>query len=98
VVNFELVGEMAAHHRLPASFPARRGVAEGGLMTYGPRYADIQRRAAEYVDRILRGDRPGDLPVEYVTHYQLVLNQRTAREMGLRLTPAFLARVDELIE
>ena len=97
--NADLTLSLAARHRLPAMYPARTAyVTRGGLMTYEARGSEIYRRAADYVDRILRGARPADLPVELPTRYDLVVNLRTARALGLTLPPAFLARVDEMIE
>jgi len=97
-LNADLVISLAARYRLPATYQDRTWVELGGLMTYEVRPGAGQRRAAEYVDRILRGTRPADLPVENPTHYDLVVNLRTARALGLTLSRDFLARVDEVIE
>ena len=93
-----LVSRLAERHRLPAMYVTRGPVNAGGLMTYTPRTADAQRRAAEFVDRILRGARPADLPVETPTRYDLILNMRAARAIGLTLSRDFMIQVDEVIE
>ncbi len=91
--------ELAARYRLPAMYPdTRRWIDAGGLMMYGAELADLWRRAAAYVDRILKGARPGDLPIEQPTRFELVINKRAARAIGLTLPPAMLARADEVIE
>jgi putative tryptophan/tyrosine transport system substrate-binding protein len=90
--------ELAAQHRLPSIFAVRAFADAGGLMAYGADTADSFRRAAAYVDKILRGARPGDLPIEQATKLQLVVNLRTARALGLTLPPSLLARADEIIE
>jgi len=89
---------LANQYRLPTMYFNRNRVIAGGLMTYVAQGSDINRRAAEYVDRILRGTRPADLPVELPTRYELVVNLRTVRALGLTLPRDFLARVDEMIE
>ena len=89
---------MAAQHRLP-SISGTRGFAEaGGLLAYGPSLPDLSRRAAAYVDKILRGAKPGDLPVEQPTKFDLVINLKAAKAIGLTIPPALLARADEVIE
>jgi len=93
-----LIANLALRHRLPGIYTSRAFVTSGGLMAYVPRVAENQRRAAEYVDRILRGARPADLPVEQVSYHDLVVNLRTARELGLALSPFFMIQVDEVIE
>jgi putative tryptophan/tyrosine transport system substrate-binding protein len=90
--------ELAARHRLASIFAVRAFADAGGLMTYGADTAESFRRAATYVDKILRGARPGDLPIEQATKLQLVVNLRTARALGLKLPPSLLARADEIIE
>jgi putative tryptophan/tyrosine transport system substrate-binding protein len=94
----DLVIGLAAKHRLPSIYPYRYFVASNGLMSYGPDLIDQYRRAAGYVDRILRGEKAGDLPVQAPTKYELVVNLKTARALGLTLPERLLARADEVIE
>jgi putative tryptophan/tyrosine transport system substrate-binding protein len=89
---------LADRHRLPAIYPARVDAALGGLISYGPDQVDQYRRAAGYVDRILRGEMPADLPVQAPVRYELVLNLKTARALGLDVPDTLLARTDEVIE
>jgi putative ABC transport system substrate-binding protein len=98
VVHRELIIELAARHRLPAVFPFRNHVASGGLICYGPDTIDQFRRAAGYVDRILKGEKPADLPVQTPTRYELVINLKTAKALGLDVPPMLLARADAVIE
>jgi putative ABC transport system substrate-binding protein len=97
-VHRHTIVQQAVKHRLPAVVHLRDAVAEGGLMSYGPDQADLFRRAAPYVDRILKGASPGDLPVQALTKFEFIINLRTAKTLGLSIPPGVLAIADEVIE
>src|SRR5215203_7047795 len=90
----KLIVGLAQRHKLPAVYPFRFFVADGGLMCYGIDVLDVFRRAASYVDRILRGEKVGDLPIQAPTKFELVINLKTARALGLAIPPTLLARAD----
>jgi putative ABC transport system substrate-binding protein len=92
------LAELAVRHGLPTMFPFREHAEAGGLMSYGPNILDLFRRSATYVDKILKGAKPADLPIEQSTKFELVINLRTAKVLGLTIPPAVLARADEVIE
>ena len=98
IANRALIIKLAAQHRLPAVYPLRIFAADGGLISYGPDTVGQFGQAASYVDRILKGEKSSDLPVQAPTKYELVINLKTAKALGLSIPPAVLARADELIE
>lgn len=96
--NRQIIVDLAAKHRLPAIYGSSEFTIPGGLAAYGPSYSDLYLRAANYVDKILKGARPADLPVELPTKFQLVINLKTSKSLGLTIPPTILARADEVIE
>ena len=98
VIHRKLIAALAAKHRLPAVYIHRAFVTEGGLLSYGPDLVEANRRAAGYVDRIFKGEKPSDLPVQAPTKYELVVNLKTAKALGLTIPPSLLTRADQVIE
>jgi putative ABC transport system substrate-binding protein len=94
----DLIIQLAARHKLPAVYGNRNNINDGGLIFYGPNRIDQFRRAAGYVDRVLKGEKPADLPVQAPTKYDLVINLKTAKALGLELPASLVARADEVIE
>ena len=97
-VHRELIITLAARHKLPAIYSSRFFAADSGLVYYGPDLTDQYRRAASYVDRILKGEKPAELPVQAPTKYQIAINFKTAKALGLTVPASLLARADEVIE
>jgi putative ABC transport system substrate-binding protein len=97
-VNGDLIVTLAAQHRVPAVYAISRFAKRGGLMSYGPNLPDAVKRATTYLDRILKGEKPGDLPVQAPVKYDLVVNLKTAKTLGLAVPESFLLRADEVIE
>jgi len=98
VQNAPRIAALAARHRLPTMYNERGWIDAGGLMSYGPRSADMVRLVAMYVDKILKGAKPADLPVEQPTKFELVINLKTAKALGLTIPPSLLLRADQVIE
>jgi putative tryptophan/tyrosine transport system substrate-binding protein len=97
-VNRSRIIALAAHYKVPAVYPLRYFAVSGGLISYGPDRLEPYRRAAIYVDRILKGEKPADLPVQEPTKYELVINLKTASALGITMPPTLLALADEVIE
>jgi len=98
VLHRDVIITVAANHKLPAVYFARQFIIAGGLISYGSDWIDQHRRAATYVDRILKGEKPADLPVQAPTAYELVVNTRTAKTLGITIPPPVLARAAEVVE
>ncbi len=97
-VHRKRVTDFAATHALPTMASVRDFVDDGGLMSYGPNFSDISRRVVHYIDGILKGAKPANLPVEQPTTFELIINLRTAKALGLTIPPSLLARADQVIE
>ncbi|MGE5220665.1 MAG: ABC transporter substrate-binding protein, partial [Chloroflexota bacterium] len=97
-LNSRRIVRLALKHHLPGMYPTRQFAEEGGLIAYGPSIRDLYRRAANYVDKILKGARAADLPIEQPTKFELIINLRTAKQIGVRVPPNVLARADTVIK
>jgi putative ABC transport system substrate-binding protein len=97
-LNSKRIVELALEKQLPGIYPSNQFAQQGGLIAYGPVIADLYRRAATYVDKILKGAAPADLPIEQPTKFELVINLKTAKQLGLTLPPHVLARADKVIK
>jgi putative tryptophan/tyrosine transport system substrate-binding protein len=97
-VNSKRIVELALEHRLPGMYPTNQFAQEGGLMAYGPVIADLYRRAATYVDKILKGASPAELPIEQPTRFELVINLKTAKQIGVTIPQSVLYRADKVIK
>jgi ABC-type uncharacterized transport system substrate-binding protein len=96
--QYKRISELAMSDRLPTMFPTSQLMNAGGLISYGPDYSDLSRRAAIYVDKILKGRKPAELPVEQPTKFEFVINLKTAKQIGLTIPPNVLARADKVIK
>jgi putative ABC transport system substrate-binding protein len=96
--NRQRIVDFAARSRLPAIYETREFVEAGGLISYGPNLVAMQRRSATYIDKILNGAKPGDLPVEQPTAFELIINMKTANALGIKLSDSIMARADEVIQ
>ena len=96
--NLKLIADLSLKNRLPTIYPRREFVEGGGMMSYGPSQDETYKRAASYVDKILKGSKPADLPVEQPTKFELVINLKTAKQIGLMIPPNVLARADRVIK
>jgi len=97
-VHLDLIIKLAARHKLPAMYWDRHSVASGGLISYGTNISDLYRRAAGYIDRVLKGEKPSDLPVQAPTKFETVINMKTAKALGITMPASLLTRADEVIE
>ena len=96
--NGKLIGELALKYRIPTIYASKEFIEAGGLIAYGPNYPDLYRRAASYIDKIFKGEKPGDLPIEQPVKFELIINLKTAKAIGLEISPTLLVRADEVIE
>jgi putative ABC transport system substrate-binding protein len=96
--NGKLIAELALKYRIPTIYASKEFIEAGGLIAYGPHYPDLYRRAASYIDKIFKGEKPGDLPIEQPVKFELIINLKTAKAIGLEISPTLLARADEVIE